>query len=114
VSRKVRRELGSARAHRKNRAQVALTSEHELGSDQGNWKQLKGQAKQRWGDLTDDDLDRVEGRQEELEGLLHERYRKTREEARREIDEWPGASDGADLDDRSPASAGLFSAALAL
>jgi uncharacterized protein YjbJ (UPF0337 family) len=84
-----------------------------LGSDQGNWKQLKGQAKQRWGDLTDDDLDRVEGRQEELEGLLHERYRKTREEARREIDEWPGASDGADLDERSPASAGLFSAALA-
>jgi uncharacterized protein YjbJ (UPF0337 family) len=57
---------------------------------QGNWKQFKGRAKQQWGSLTDDDLDRIEGRQEELGGLLQEHYGKTREEAQREIDEWAG------------------------
>jgi uncharacterized protein YjbJ (UPF0337 family) len=54
----------------------------------GNWKQFKGQVKQTWGDLTDDELDRVEGRQDELAGLIQERYGKTREEAQREVDEW--------------------------
>ena len=35
---------------------------------QGNWKQFKGNVQQQWGSLTDDDLDRIEGRQEELAG----------------------------------------------
>jgi uncharacterized protein YjbJ (UPF0337 family) len=55
---------------------------------QGSWKQFKGKLQQQWGSLTDDDLDRIEGRQEELAGLIQERYGKTREEAQREIDEW--------------------------
>jgi uncharacterized protein YjbJ (UPF0337 family) len=55
---------------------------------QGNWMQFKGKVRQKWGQLTDDDLDRIEGRQEELAGLIQERYGKTREEAQREIDEW--------------------------
>ncbi len=41
---------------------------------EGNWKEIKGKAKQQWGKLTDDDLDVVEGRREEFEGLLQSRY----------------------------------------
>ena len=57
---------------------------------QGSWKQFKGQVKQKWGDLTDDEIDRVEGRQEELAGLIQKKYGKTREEAQREVDDWAG------------------------
>ena len=58
---------------------------------QGSWKQFKGQVKQKWGDLTDDEIDRVEGRQEELAGLIQKKYGKTREEALSAAanQEWP-------------------------
>ena len=55
---------------------------------EGNWKQFKGQAMQQWGKLTDDELDRVDGRRTELAGLIQEKYGKSREEAEREIDSW--------------------------
>ena len=48
---------------------------------EGNWKQFKGKVQQQWGALTDDDLDKIEGRQTELNGILQKRYGKTREEA---------------------------------
>lgn len=54
----------------------------------GNWKQFTGKARQKWGKLTDDDLDRIEGNREELEGRIQERYGKNKEEARREVDDW--------------------------
>ena len=41
---------------------------------QGKWKQLKGSLKQKWGKLTDDDLDRLDGNQQYLTGRLQERY----------------------------------------
>src|SRR5690606_32761297 len=46
---------------------------------EGNWKQFKGKVQQEWGSLTDDDLDRINGRQTELTGILQERYGKSRE-----------------------------------
>jgi uncharacterized protein YjbJ (UPF0337 family) len=55
---------------------------------QGKWKQLKGKAKQQWGKLTDDDLDRVSGSRDELVGVIQERYGKTREQAEKEVDSW--------------------------
>jgi uncharacterized protein YjbJ (UPF0337 family) len=55
---------------------------------EGNWKQLKGKARQKWGQLTDDELDRVSGRREELVGLIQERYGKARDQAEREVNEW--------------------------
>ena len=55
---------------------------------EGNWKQLKGKAKVKWGQLTDDDLDRAEGNRDILAGKVQERYGKSKEEARREVDEW--------------------------
>lgn len=52
----------------------------------GQWKQLRGKAQKTWGDLTDDDLNMIEGRRTELEGKLQERYGWTREQASREVD----------------------------
>jgi uncharacterized protein YjbJ (UPF0337 family) len=53
---------------------------------EGNWKQIRGESKSWWGKLTDDDLDRVAGKTEVLEGLLQEKYGYTRERAADEID----------------------------
>ncbi len=54
----------------------------------GMWKQAKGKARQKWGDLTDDELEQMEGRREELVGKIQERYGKTKQEAEREVDEF--------------------------
>ncbi len=53
---------------------------------EGKWKQFKGEVKNRWGKLTDDELDQVEGRSERLVGLLQERYGLEREQAEKEIE----------------------------
>jgi len=55
---------------------------------EGKWKQLKGKAQEKWGKLTDDDLDVIEGNRDQLEGKLQERYGYTKEEARRAVDDW--------------------------
>ena len=58
---------------------------------EGKWKQIKGSAKERWGKLTDDDLDVIAGKQSQLAGKLQERYGITKEQAEREIEEWRAA-----------------------
>ena len=55
---------------------------------EGKWKQFKGVARQKWGKLTDDDLDVVNGKQEEQVGKLQERYGYTKEQAEKNIQEW--------------------------
>ena len=55
---------------------------------EGNWKEFKGKAKSQWGDLTDDDLMAIEGRRDELEGRLQQRYGYAKDVARKEIDSW--------------------------
>ena len=52
---------------------------------QGKWKQLKGEAKARWGDLTDDDFKQVEGNRDKLVGKIQEAYGKSKEEAEKEV-----------------------------
>jgi uncharacterized protein YjbJ (UPF0337 family) len=54
----------------------------------GNWKQITGQAKEQWGKLTDDDLDVVAGRREQLAGKIQERYGIALNEAEKQIAEW--------------------------
>ncbi len=54
----------------------------------GQWKIIKGKAKENWGDLTDDDLDKAEGNREQLEGAIQKRYGKSKEDVRREVDKW--------------------------
>src|SRR5215470_4134153 len=51
----------------------------------GKWKQMRGQVKQWWGKLTDDDLDRIDGTMDKLAGTLQERYGWERDEVHREI-----------------------------
>jgi len=55
---------------------------------QGKWKQARGQVKQQWGKLTDNQLDRIEGRSEELVGLVQEAYGYSRERAQKEVDDF--------------------------
>ncbi|ROU03756.1 CsbD family protein [Histidinibacterium lentulum] len=55
---------------------------------QGNWKEMKGRARQQWGQLTDDDVDQAAGDREALEGKIQQRYGKSKEEARSEVDAW--------------------------
>jgi uncharacterized protein YjbJ (UPF0337 family) len=52
----------------------------------GKWKQLRGKIREKWGELTDDDLDRVQGKSEQLIGLLEEKYGYARDRAKREVD----------------------------
>jgi uncharacterized protein YjbJ (UPF0337 family) len=51
----------------------------------GKWNQVKGKLKQKYGDLTDDDLTYVEGKEDELLGRLQEKTGKTKEELASEI-----------------------------
>jgi uncharacterized protein YjbJ (UPF0337 family) len=53
---------------------------------QGQWLQLKGKVKQQWGRLTDDELEQISGRYDELAGLIQERYGYSRDEAVNELD----------------------------
>jgi uncharacterized protein YjbJ (UPF0337 family) len=55
---------------------------------QGQWKQLAGKVKAKWGELTDDDLTVADGNSEYLEGKLQERYGIARDEARRQVKEF--------------------------
>ena len=52
----------------------------------GKWKQMKGQAKEWWGKLTDDDLATIEGNRDKLVGALQERYGYAKERAEQEVD----------------------------
>ena len=54
----------------------------------GKWKQMKGSVKERWGKLTDDDLDVIDGQSDQLIGKIQERYGIARQEAQKQVDEW--------------------------
>ena len=55
---------------------------------EGNWKQFTGKVKEKWGQLTDDDLSKINGNREQLEGLLQQRYGYAKDRAKEEIDSW--------------------------
>jgi uncharacterized protein YjbJ (UPF0337 family) len=50
----------------------------------GKWKEMKGKVKEQWGKLTDDDLDRAEGKADQIVGALQKRYGYAREQAEQE------------------------------
>jgi uncharacterized protein YjbJ (UPF0337 family) len=54
----------------------------------GNWNEVKGKMKQKYGELTEDDLSYVEGKEDELLGRLQKKLNKTREELASELREW--------------------------
>ena len=55
---------------------------------EGNWKQVKGLVKEKWGQLTDDDLNTVNGKREQLEGKIQERYGMAKDKVRKDVDDW--------------------------
>jgi uncharacterized protein YjbJ (UPF0337 family) len=62
---------------------------------QGNWKQLHGQIREWWGKLTDDDLTKIDGKRENLVGVLQTKYGYAKDHAEKEVDhrlaEWEKA-----------------------
>ncbi|MGA8154024.1 MAG: CsbD family protein [Terriglobales bacterium] len=78
-----------------------------MNSDQikGKWKQLKGVAKERWGKLTDDDLNVIDGQSDQLIGKIQERYGIARNAAQKQVEEWnSGLLREDDVQDRRRAS----------
>lgn len=57
---------------------------------EGKWKEVTGSAKERWGDLTNDELMELGGKRDKLEGLLQLKYGITQQAAAEQIDEWAG------------------------
>ena len=54
----------------------------------GNWTEFRGKVRERWGKLTDDDLDVIEGKREQLLGILQQRYGTAKDELEREVKEF--------------------------
>ena len=54
----------------------------------GNWNELKGKIQQRWGRLTDDDMDVIDGYRNELVGKIQQYYGMSRQQAEYEVDEY--------------------------
>lgn len=86
------RAIWSWRGNFAKRAGFAPNGEKEAAMDwdrvSGNWKQVKGKVKEKWGRLTDDDLNVINGQREQLEGKLQERYGYAKDQARKNVDAW--------------------------
>lgn len=59
----------------------------------GSWKQVKGYVREQWGQLTDDDLEVINGKRDQLVGKIQQRYGRTKDEAEREIAAWEASGD---------------------
>ncbi|MBI1869214.1 MAG: CsbD family protein [Methylocystis sp.] len=55
---------------------------------EGNWKQWTGKIKEQWADLTDEELNKIAGKREQLEGKLQERYGKAKDMVRKDVEDW--------------------------
>jgi uncharacterized protein YjbJ (UPF0337 family) len=55
---------------------------------EGKWKQYLGKAKEKWGDLTDDEFDRAAGKRDQMVGLVQAKYGTAKADAEREVDDW--------------------------
>jgi uncharacterized protein YjbJ (UPF0337 family) len=55
---------------------------------EGKWKQLRGYLREKWGEVTDDELDQIAGKRDRLAGVLQERYGYTQMEAEQQIDDF--------------------------
>lgn len=55
---------------------------------EGAWKEFRGKVRDQWGKLTDDDLDRINGKRDELVGHVQQRYGVAKDEADKQVREW--------------------------
>jgi uncharacterized protein YjbJ (UPF0337 family) len=67
---------------------------------EGKWDQLKGKVRTQWGKLTDDDVEGLSGKRDQLSGALVERYGIMKEQAETQIDEWLTKLDQSNRDAR--------------
>jgi uncharacterized protein YjbJ (UPF0337 family) len=61
----------------------------------GQWLQLKDKIREQWGQLTEDDIDQMEGNTDQLVGKIQERYGRSREQAEQEVNRWLDRRGGA-------------------
>lgn len=61
---------------------------------EGKWLQVQGEVKERWGKLTNDDLDQISGKRDQLEGKLRERYGYSKRKARDEVEQFLRETNG--------------------
>lgn len=54
----------------------------------GNWEQMTGKIRQKWGELTDDEITQMKGQRDQVVGKIREKYGKTKDEAEKEVDEF--------------------------
>jgi uncharacterized protein YjbJ (UPF0337 family) len=66
------------------------------GTIQGNWKQMKGKVRAKWGKLTDSDLELIAGKKDMLVGKVQERYGHAKDHAEQEVDQFYQAMDAQD------------------
>ena len=55
---------------------------------EGKWKQIRGEIRETWGELTDSELEQIAGKRDKLAGTLQEKYGWSRDEAERQIDDF--------------------------
>lgn len=55
---------------------------------EGNWKQFKGKVKEQWGNLTDDQLDQIAGKRDQLLGSIQESYGLSKDEVEKQVKDW--------------------------
>jgi uncharacterized protein YjbJ (UPF0337 family) len=72
------------------RAPRRLKEKYPMNWDrvEGNWKQMKGKAREQWGKLTDSDWDQIAGKRDQLVGRIQERYGISKDEAQKQADAW--------------------------
>jgi uncharacterized protein YjbJ (UPF0337 family) len=68
---------------------------------EGKWKQYKGHVKEKWGKLTDDDLDVIDGKRQQLVGKIQEHYGLAKDAAEKQADEFVKALQTEDKDERA-------------
>lgn len=59
----------------------------------GNWNEIKGKAKERWGELTNDELDQIDGSADQLIGAIQKKYGRSLDEAKSEVEDWRKGAD---------------------
>lgn len=69
---------------------------------EGRWKQFKGKVKEQWGKLTDDDLDVIAGRRDQLLGRIQQRHGLAKDEADRQVRDWERTHPEYHFDDDKP------------
>jgi uncharacterized protein YjbJ (UPF0337 family) len=83
-----RSAAGTMRAKGRLSCHQAKEMDMDWNRVEGNWKQVKGKIKEKWGNLTDDDLTAINGKRDQLEGKIQERYGIAKDQVRKDVDDW--------------------------